>query len=179
MPTERDVHELKMEWRNNPIYLLEDEPGFEDHRQELIDYRMYWEAIWAERRVKKTDNSITVSVIRFNIIGVVTERVVKRWVSDDQHPDGGYYEPDVKELEKPKVEIDFLARVNTPVETGCMYTDGTNIFVATSNNEIRNVNRHVDTFEIPKSLLCVYKPYSEGHIGFPIPTTYKTLPDAQ
>jgi hypothetical protein len=79
MPTEREVHELKMEWRNDPTFVLEDQPGFEDHKQELIDYRRYWEAIWAERRVYKADPTADPELIAVNM-GIPGNRILSDYI---------------------------------------------------------------------------------------------------
>jgi hypothetical protein len=66
-----------------------------------------------------------------------------------------------KPLKNPKIKIDFLGKVDVNLDTGCSYTDGINIFIAISKNEIILGSDFVDTFEIPKEIICIHKPYCQ------------------
>ncbi len=44
--TVEEIETLKANWRNDPIWDIEDTDGFELHRDELVAYRMDWEARW-------------------------------------------------------------------------------------------------------------------------------------
>lgn len=62
---------------------------------------------------------------------------------------------------EPMIHIDFKAYVTMasgePLETGCIYFDGTNSFVALNEHLIVNASRHVKSFSPPTSLVPIGK----------------------
>lgn len=48
MPTREAVEHLKNNWLADPCYDLENVEGFEEHRDELLAYRLGWEATWKQ-----------------------------------------------------------------------------------------------------------------------------------
>lgn len=48
MATREAVERLKKNWLADPCYDLEDVEGFEEHRDELLAYRLGWEATWKQ-----------------------------------------------------------------------------------------------------------------------------------
>ena len=114
--------------------------------------------------MKATQNTndvhvLAVNVIRLNINGTSTYYTVREWIEDINHPDGGCYQRIKHFYKTPRVDIDFLAKIDIKLEVGSIYTDGVNDFLATSEHEITNCNKYLETFTIPKEIICVYKPY--------------------
>lgn len=99
------------------------------------------------------------NVVHLNVNGASTHYMDKIWVDDDNDPDGGYFQSVKKLYKTPRVNIDFLAKVDVDLQVGCVYSDGINNFIATAKNEIRNRENYVEVFRIPKKVVCVYKPY--------------------
>jgi len=59
--TAEEIEALKSNWRNDPIWDIEDTEGFELHRDELVAYRLAWEARWKlqrEQRLAKFANPL-------------------------------------------------------------------------------------------------------------------------
>jgi len=50
MATREEIERLKHNWVMDSCWDLEDTEGFEDHREELLDYRHRMEARWAEQK---------------------------------------------------------------------------------------------------------------------------------
>lgn len=50
MATQKELNELKANWRSDPCWDIEDTTGFEDHRAELAAFREAQEAAWAKQR---------------------------------------------------------------------------------------------------------------------------------
>jgi hypothetical protein len=50
MKTREEVESLKRSWRNDPIWDIEDTEGFEEHREELLAFRVEMEEKWAIER---------------------------------------------------------------------------------------------------------------------------------
>lgn len=46
--TRQEIKDLKKEWESNPNWDLHTTPGFEAHKQELIDYQTRKEILWAK-----------------------------------------------------------------------------------------------------------------------------------
>lgn len=100
--------------------------------------------------------TLSVDVIHLNVDGIETHYTEQIWVDDENNPDKGYYQPVKKLYKTPRVKIDFLAKVDVDLTCGCIYSDGINNFLATSKNEICNVSPCVETFKIPKEVVCIY-----------------------
>jgi hypothetical protein len=50
MATREEINKLKADWVGDPIYDLEDTEGFEEHRDELREFRAQQEAVWEKRQ---------------------------------------------------------------------------------------------------------------------------------
>ncbi|PKL19582.1 MAG: hypothetical protein CVV49_00665 [Spirochaetae bacterium HGW-Spirochaetae-5] len=48
MKTLNEIEELKKNWFNDPCYDIEMTEGFEDHKEELLNYRLQCENKWRE-----------------------------------------------------------------------------------------------------------------------------------
>jgi len=46
MKTSEEVEELKRQWKHDPIWDIEQTEGFEDHRAELLQFRLECENQW-------------------------------------------------------------------------------------------------------------------------------------
>ena len=44
--TQKEIQKLKENWKNDPIWVIEDTEGFEDHVEELLNFRKKTEAEW-------------------------------------------------------------------------------------------------------------------------------------
>lgn len=59
MATAEQIRNIKAVWLNDPTWDIEDTEGFEDHREELLAYRLETEARWEsehkEQLVKKAE----------------------------------------------------------------------------------------------------------------------------
>ena len=51
MKSRSEIEDLKRQWKNDPIWDIEDTEGFEDHKAELLSYRKECEKEWEERRL--------------------------------------------------------------------------------------------------------------------------------
>lgn len=50
MKTIEEVEELKRQWKSDPIWDIEETEGFEDHRNELYEFRLRCENQWSRDR---------------------------------------------------------------------------------------------------------------------------------
>lgn len=48
-----EVRELKANWKSDPIWDIEDTEGFEEHKQELLTYRLEMEALWLKQNTER------------------------------------------------------------------------------------------------------------------------------
>ena len=56
MPRTRDeIAQLKRSWEIYPCFDIEDTPGFEEHREELLAFRNFKEAMWAKQRAARRE----------------------------------------------------------------------------------------------------------------------------
>jgi len=55
MKTAQEIEQLKSEWLSDPLWDIEDTPGFEEHRAELIAYRLKVEAEARQAIYDETD----------------------------------------------------------------------------------------------------------------------------
>jgi hypothetical protein len=51
--TLEEIEKLKRDWKDDPCWDIEDTVGFEEHKEELLDFRLKVEAERAEARTKK------------------------------------------------------------------------------------------------------------------------------
>ena len=49
MKTKKEIEQLKEEWKRDPIWDIEETEGFEEHRSELIKFRVKQEAAWENK----------------------------------------------------------------------------------------------------------------------------------
>ena len=50
MATTKDIESLKANWKNDPCWDIEHTEGFEEHKQELKDFRIVTENVWHSQR---------------------------------------------------------------------------------------------------------------------------------
>lgn len=86
----------------------------------------------------------------------------RTWISANYPFDGndGYWQTTKKRYRKTKLDIIFIAQVDTTLRPSGVYFDGINNFYAISPTEITLVNHHIDSFSIPKSLILLYSTHS-------------------
>lgn len=48
--TNEEVTALKSQWKDDPLWDIEDTEGFEEHREELVEFRLECEAEWSASR---------------------------------------------------------------------------------------------------------------------------------
>jgi hypothetical protein len=53
MAAQNEVDALKHDWASDPCWDIEETEGFEDHREELLRYRLAKESEWRRARVDK------------------------------------------------------------------------------------------------------------------------------
>lgn len=60
MKSREEIEELKQSWFHDPCWDIEDTEGFEEHRTELIEYRIEIEGLWAvaEQQRKEVDMKV-------------------------------------------------------------------------------------------------------------------------
>lgn len=58
MPTREEVEKLKREWLQDAVWDIEDTEGFEEHKEELLAFRLETEAEWESLEEEKRLNSI-------------------------------------------------------------------------------------------------------------------------
>ena len=51
--TVEELESLKANWRNDPIWDIEDTDGFDLHRDELVAYRLEWQARWKAQQEQR------------------------------------------------------------------------------------------------------------------------------
>lgn len=57
--TPKEIEELKRQWEADPIWDLEDTPGFEAHKEELKDHSDYMKQEWRlHERARMEDKSV-------------------------------------------------------------------------------------------------------------------------
>ncbi len=57
MKTEQEVHELKANWQADPIWDIEETEGFEEHRAELVEFRLKCEENWTKAAAYRNERS--------------------------------------------------------------------------------------------------------------------------
>ena len=90
-------------------------------------------------------------VLRMNVLGIATH--YRQGVYIDELDSWDFI--DVA-YDKPKIRLDFLAKVDVKLNIMNAYFDGKNQFLAVSEHEIRNLHGELDNFEIPKTLVNIY-----------------------
>jgi len=55
MKSREEIEKLKANWKHDPIWDLEETEGFEDCREELLQFSQDCKAQWAERNKKEHD----------------------------------------------------------------------------------------------------------------------------
>jgi hypothetical protein len=103
--------------------------------------------------------AVRCAVVKLDINGTATYYDEKIWVDDPNEDDGGTFQYIKKKYDKPKVILNFVGEVDIDLIVSGTYTDGLNMFVAIDKNKIQNCSTHIDSFKIPKELVCVGKPY--------------------
>jgi hypothetical protein len=51
--TEVELLELKFGWKKDPCWDIEETEGFENYKEELLEYRLECEKIWEEKYIDK------------------------------------------------------------------------------------------------------------------------------
>lgn len=75
-----EIKALKENWKGDPIWDIEDTEGFEEHRQELLTYRLGMEASWTkqnEERLQKCAVELGCSVNLVRHIEILEYRLEK------------------------------------------------------------------------------------------------------
>ena len=62
------VEELKTQWRNDPIWDLEETEGFEAHYEELLAYRLACKAEWKAQRARELEDKATALGVPGNLL---------------------------------------------------------------------------------------------------------------
>lgn len=63
MPTTEEIKQLKASWVYDPIWDIEETEGFEEHKDELLKFRLEQERLWGARRARRLDEkSIQIGV---------------------------------------------------------------------------------------------------------------------
>lgn len=65
MKTKEEILELKNTWRNDPVWDIEDTEGFEDHYEELLEYRKQIEA----KRQEQLDKELALKADKIGMPG--------------------------------------------------------------------------------------------------------------
>ena len=55
MKTSEEINKLKLSWAKDPIWDLEWTEGFEDHYDELLDFRKLKEKEWKNKNLERID----------------------------------------------------------------------------------------------------------------------------
>lgn len=87
-----EVRELKANWKSDPIWDIENTEGFEDHKQELLAFRLAMEASWIkqkEERLQKRAAELECSVRLVEYIEILEYRLERFDNRLDKH-DLGY-----------------------------------------------------------------------------------------
>lgn len=103
--------------------------------------------------------AVRCAVVQLDIKGTATYYDEKIWVDDPNEDEGGTFQYVKKKYEHPKIILNFVGEVDIDLFVSGTYTDGLNMFVAIDKNKIQNYSTHIDSFRIPKELVCVGKPY--------------------
>ena len=53
MKTREEIDKLKRSWNRDPCWDIEETEGFEDHKQELLEYREQCEAAWEKKNQER------------------------------------------------------------------------------------------------------------------------------
>jgi len=72
-----EVKTLKENWKGDPCWDIENTEGFEDHKQELLDYRLGMEASWKkknEERLQKRSAELECSIKLVEYIEILENR---------------------------------------------------------------------------------------------------------
>lgn len=64
MKTEEEVRKLKANWQADPIWDIEDTEGFEEHREELLEFKKWCEDGWNKAAKYREERSVKFNVDR-------------------------------------------------------------------------------------------------------------------
>lgn len=108
----------------------------------------------------EVNSNIKCTNVEFSIRGVVTHYERRKPVKTmDGDP---AFRTIKKKYKTPRTVLSFRANTDVDLIVGGMYVDPIgNKFYALTKNEIRNVESHVETFEIPQQLLFLYSTFKE------------------
>lgn len=59
MKTEKEIEDLKANWKNDPCWDIEDTDGFEEHHAELLEWRVEYEKKWTDREAARIETLAT------------------------------------------------------------------------------------------------------------------------
>jgi hypothetical protein len=59
MKTVLELDELKSQWRRDPCWDIEETEGFEDHKEELLAYRLKCESEWKQEQTERLEKRAT------------------------------------------------------------------------------------------------------------------------
>ena len=92
MKTVEEIQQLKNEWRNDPIWDIEDTEGFEDHYDELLSYRRKVQKKWKDQQKREL-------VLKAEKLGVPGNTELAKYID--------YMEWRIKQLEETVREIKY------------------------------------------------------------------------
>lgn len=75
MKTQEEITALKLNWHKDPIWDIETTEGFEDHRQELLDYRIACELQWKEDHDRKHSAAGLIEAAGYNLDRALDDRI--------------------------------------------------------------------------------------------------------
>lgn len=67
--TRREIEKLKVDWVFDPCWDIEDTEGFEEHREELLQFRKEMEIEWEKQR-KMRENKIDEEAEKLGVKGL-------------------------------------------------------------------------------------------------------------
>ncbi len=87
--TNEEIEALKENWKRDPIWDIEDTEGFQDHRMELIEYRMQMQAEWITQEEERIEERARVIEIETGVIATGPAQFIKTYAEIEKEVEKG------------------------------------------------------------------------------------------
>lgn len=85
MKTEEEIRALKANWQADPIWDIEDTEGFEEHREELLDFKKWCMEGWEKAAKYRDERSVKYNVdLAVELLSLTTHYSTTVWSDNER-----------------------------------------------------------------------------------------------
>lgn len=111
--TNQEIEALKKNWKADPCWDIEDTKGFEDHRMELIEYRMQMQAEWITQEEERIEERARVIEIETGVIATGPAQFIKTYAEIEKEVEQGNKSGDKIQVLSAQVRATLLLAAQT------------------------------------------------------------------